>query len=70
MATTSMWKIKKRLDIVLDYTNNPEKTVNENYGKELYCDLHDSIDYIKNGEKTEKLFYLELIVSLKQLLKI
>ena len=32
MATTKIWKIEKRLDHVLTYTSNVEKTFNKNYG--------------------------------------
>lgn len=36
MATTGIWKIEKRLDNVLDYTTNVEKTINSEYGKDSY----------------------------------
>ena len=29
MATTKIWKVEKRLDHVIDYTTNEEKTKNE-----------------------------------------
>ena len=58
MATTSMWKIESRLDHVINYANNPEKTLNEDYGKEIAEPLHDVLEYTKNGHKTEKLFYV------------
>ena len=36
IATTGIWKIDKRLNNVIDYTMNIEKTVNSEYGKETY----------------------------------
>ena len=30
MATTGIWKVEKRLDHVLDYVMNPEKTTTDN----------------------------------------
>ena len=46
MATTGIWKIGKRLDNVIVYTTNVEKTKNSEYGKESYYDLHNVIDYV------------------------
>ena len=54
MATTGIWKIEKRLDNVLDYTTNVEKTINSEYGKDSYYDLHNVIDYVEADYKTEK----------------
>ena len=58
MATTGIWKIGKRLDKVIVYTNNVEKTKNNEYGKESYYDLHNVIDYVEADYKTEKQFYV------------
>ena len=44
MATTGIWKIEKRLDHVIDYTTNIEKTLNSDYGKEAYKELHNVIE--------------------------
>ncbi|MCL2860106.1 MAG: relaxase/mobilization nuclease domain-containing protein [Oscillospiraceae bacterium] len=52
MATTSIWKITKRLDHVVDYTTKNEKTENVAYG-----DLHKALEYTKASYKTEKKFY-------------
>ena len=49
MATTGIWKIEKRLDRVIDYITNKEKTINE----KNYRDLHtsgESLDF--NCEET------------------
>lgn len=53
MATTSIWKIDKRLDHVVEYTTNPEKTSKENYQ-----DLHNVIEYTKASYKTEEQLYV------------
>lgn len=58
MATTGIWKIGKRLDNVIVYTTNVEKTKNNEYGKESYYDLHNVIDYVEEDYKTEKQFYV------------
>ena len=47
MATTSLWKVETRLDKVISYTTNIEKTKNQEYGKEVYKSLHNTIEYIK-----------------------
>ena len=47
IATTGIWKIDKRLNNVIDYTMNIEKTVNSEYGKETYYNLHNVIEYIE-----------------------
>ena len=58
IATTGIWKIEKRLDNVIDYTTNIEKTINRDYGKDSYYDLHNVIDYVEADYKTEKQFYV------------
>ena len=54
MATTSLWKVENRLDKVIKYTTNPEKTENKNW----YKDLHNAIEYTKADFKTEKQLYV------------
>ncbi|MBQ8425686.1 MAG: relaxase, partial [Clostridia bacterium] len=58
IATTGIWKIDKRLNNVIDYTMNIEKTVNSEYGKETYYNLHNVIEYIEADFKTEKQYYV------------
>ena len=54
MATTSLWKIQNRIDKVISYTTNPEKTENV----EMYQALHNTIEYAKADYKTEKQYYV------------
>lgn len=54
MATIGLWKIEKRLDHVIDYIANEEKTLNEDFVK----DLHRVIDYTMNDYKTEEQYYV------------
>ena len=61
MATNGIWKIDKRLDNVLKYTTNAEKTKNENYNNEFYCNLHNVIDYVEADYKTEKQLYVSAL---------
>lgn len=58
MATTGIWKITERLDNVINYTTNVEKTINGEYTKEPYCNLHNVIEYVEADYKTEKQFYV------------
>ncbi len=37
MAVTSIWPIKGRLDVILKYASNPEKTVESNYINQSEC---------------------------------
>lgn len=57
MATTGLWKIASRLDKVIDYIGNAEKTHNEEFLKEL----HNVIDYAKADYKTEKQYYVSAL---------
>ncbi len=57
MATTGIWKIKKRLDHVIEYTTNMEKTLNKSNENE-FNDLHNAIEYIESDYKTEKQLYV------------
>lgn len=58
MATTGIWKIEKRLDNVIDYTMDIEKTINNDYLRESYSNLHNVIDYVESDYKTEKQYYV------------
>lgn len=58
MATTSLWEVHQRLDKVIDYTTNIDKTKNKEYADNLYQSLHNVIEYAKSDFKTEKQFYV------------
>lgn len=59
MATTKIWKVQKRLDHVIDYATNKEKTrKNSNgYGMDRFDSIRQVMTYAANLDKTEKLFY-------------
>ena len=59
MATTKIWKVENRLDHVIDYTTNEEKTKN-NYlqnGVDDYDSIRQVMMYATKADKTEKQFY-------------
>lgn len=59
MATTSLWKVDKRLDHVINYATDEEKTKNENIENEggNFDSIEKLLTYATNPTKTEKLFY-------------
>ena len=61
MATTKLWKVVKRVDHVVAYATNKEKTraieFNNRY-EMIVDDLRNVIDYARNADKTEKEFYV------------
>ncbi len=58
MATTSLWKVENRIDKVINYTTNINKTKNTDYGTDIYKGLHNTIEYAKADFKTEKQFFV------------
>lgn len=60
MATTRIWKVIKRMDHVLDYAKDKNKTKIEinNKSEMIADDLRSVIDYARNSDKTEKEFYV------------
>lgn len=50
MATTGIWKAEKRLDRVIDYVINPEKTTKDS----IYKELHNIDDYNNINYETEE----------------
>ena len=54
MATTSLWKVDRRLDHVIDYATDEEKTKNEG---DNFDSIEKLLTYATNPAKTEKLFY-------------
>ena len=53
MATTAIWDIKDRLDRVINYATNPEKTENRDFQG-----LHNVLEYTQEDAKTEQQFYV------------
>ena len=56
MAVTSIWPIKGRVDKVINYARNPEKT----HDKESLSELHEIegvVEYAADEMKTEKRAY-------------
>lgn len=58
MATTKIWDIKGRLDQVIIYAANPDKTENPAFSKNELQGLRDVMNYATNDFKTEKQFYV------------
>ena len=54
MATTGIWKVEKRLDHVIDYVINPEKTTKE----ESYQELHKFSEYESLNYNSEEECYV------------
>ena len=58
MATTAIWDIKGRLDKVVNYAKNPEKTDASLYSQNELQGLGDVMDYTMQDYKTEKKLYV------------
>lgn len=59
MATTKIWKVQKRLDHVIDYAINEEKTRKKSnrYEIDRFDSIRQVMTYATNPDKTEKQFY-------------
>ena len=55
MAATRIWSIKGRLDSVINYVTNPEKTDGSRYTDTELQALTDVIDYAEDGAKTHNI---------------
>ena len=55
MATTGFWPVKGRLKDVINYAENPDKTVDRKY---LDDDLAAALNYVENGDKTDQTMYV------------
>ena len=55
MATTGFWPVKGRLKDVIDYAENPDKTIDRKY---VDADLFRSLQYAENAEKTDQRMYV------------
>ncbi len=58
MATTKIWDIKGRLDSLINYASNPEKTDGKRYSETQIQALHDVMEYASDDYKTEKRLYV------------
>ena len=61
MATTSLWKVVKRMDHVINYAEEKSKTKNIEFKSNyeiIVDDLRDVINYAKNSNKTEKEYFV------------
>ena len=59
MGTTKIWKVQKRLDHVINYATNEEKTRNNysKHGMDEFDSIRQVMTYATNPDKTEKQFY-------------
>ena len=55
MATTGFWPVKNRLKEVIDYAENPDKTIDRKY---VDSDLYAALQYVSNDQKTDKKMYV------------
>ena len=58
MATTKIWDIKGRIDSLINYAANPEKTEGKRYSEKQIQALHDVMDYASDDYKTERRLYV------------
>ena len=58
MATTKIWDIKGRIDTLINYAANPEKTEGQRYSENQIQALHDVMDYASDDYKTERSLYV------------
>ena len=58
MATTAIWDVTDRLDRVIDYTTNPDKTENLDFNSSDFRGLQEVLKYTVQDTKTEKQFYV------------
>ena len=55
MATTGFWPVKSRLKEVIDYAENPDKTIDKRY---VDSDLYAALQYVSNDKKTDECMYV------------
>lgn len=55
MATTGFWPVKDRLKEVIDYAENPDKTIDKKY---VDSDLYTALQYVSNDKKTDERMYV------------
>lgn len=64
MATTSLWHIKGRLKDLIDYVENPKKTVSRD---KCLQDFYNVFSYVSRPEATENGEYVSAINCLKEI---
>ncbi len=74
MATTAIWDVTDRLDRVIDYATNPDKTENLDFSSTDFQGLRDVLKYTAREDKTEKQFYVtsincDWVTACKQMLQ-
>ena len=55
MATTGFWPVKSRLKEVIDYVENPDKTIDRKY---VDSDLYAALQYAADDKKADKRMYV------------
>ena len=63
MASTGFWPVKSRLKDVIDYAENPDKTIDKRF---LDDDLWATLSYAENEQKTDQKMYVSAINCRKQ----
>lgn len=58
MATTAIWDVTDRLDRVINYAANPDKTENLDFSSTDFKGLQNVLEYTRRDDKTEKQFYV------------
>jgi len=61
MATTKIWDIKGRLDSLINYAANPDKTDGKNFDEGAIKTLHNVMDYASDDYKTEERIYVSAV---------
>lgn len=56
MAVTKIWRVRGKAENVIDYANDPDKTV-ENMTEEELADIADVLEYADDEVKTENHYY-------------
>lgn len=59
MAVVKIWKVTSRLDKVIGYVSNTDKTINENYEEAAIQSLHDTLCYAVDADKTEDKYFVK-----------
>lgn len=58
MVTTAIWDVTDRLDRVIDYATNPDKTENLDFLSPDFQGPRDVLEYTAREDKAEKQFYI------------